>query len=213
VLAQLLVAADRERRVADAVAEALGADAVVAVEQARRRSAVPLGEGSLPELVAGASAHDDLADLVSRVHRREAAVWRALIDLHGDDAEVRLRLAAEEHGRAAGREAAEKLGRGTGGPSAIFDLLGAVLLEELPCESRIRITSEEPGRIAWRHSGCPYRSDWQAAGLSFQAGCGIVSAWIRGFAAGCDAGVEYRRPRAVAAGDPLCEHELAALPD
>jgi hypothetical protein len=209
-LEQLRLAAERERRVGDEVARALGTLAVEAL--ARARALVPLPADAVAERSGrGDASHDELRGLVAAAHRREAATWRALLETGGDDAEVRLRLAAEEHGREVGGRVAALHGGAGGGPGAALDLLAATLLEGLPCEATVHIQREEPRHVAWTHAACPYQAHWTAAGVDFAGACGILSAWIRGFASGCDPTLEYRRPAALAAGDPHCEHELTVI--
>lgn len=206
--AQLVLAAERETLVADSVAIEMGPHALAAVRAARRSHPLALARRTLEELVGCRDPREVLADLISRFHRREGAVYSALLALGGDDAEVRLRLAAESHGRRSGRAAIERWGRGVGGPPAVFDLLSGHLLEGMPCAAARELVADDPVRVTWTHRACPYELDWKATGTPFLPACNIVSAWVRGFAGGCDAGVEYRRRQSLAADDGRCEHEL-----
>lgn len=208
--AQLLVAAEREGWVADAVAAALGPDAQLALEASRAGHPLDLDE-NLARLVGGRDPHEVLADLAGRAHRREGASYATLFAIGGDEAEVRLRLAAWDHGVEIGRRTAAAARAGAG-PATVLDLLTEALLEDLPCRSSLAIQSQEPGRVTWRHDACPFQASWEAAGAAHEVPCSVISAWIRGFASGVDPNVEYRRPRAIARGDAWCEHELVVIP-
>lgn len=206
VHAQLLLAARREAWVGDAVAASLGHDAVSVLCAARRRHPLSIPE-TLADLAALGDAHDVLERCAESLFAREAAGHRAILLLFGDDAEVRLRLAAFDHGLESGRE----LSGGRRGPSGVLDGLATWLLEDMPCRSSVALLSEEPRRVRWAHARCPYRAAWQHAGAEMRPACQILSAWIRGLASGMDASVEYRRPRAIALGDDRCEHELIQI--
>lgn len=204
VLAQLHWAARREAWVGDAVAIALGQDALNVLATARRRHPAAIPE-SLVEACASGEPHGVLERCVLALLIREAAGHQALLLLHGDDAEVRLRLAAFDHGVEIGRECS---GPAPLGVSGVFDALSATVLEDMPCRPRVTLVSEQPSRVRWVHEQCPYREAWNQAGVRAAPACQIMSAWIRGLATGLDSGVEYRRPRALALGDARCEHEL-----
>ena len=207
--AQLLVAAEREGWVADAVAAALGPDAQLALEASRAEHPLDLDE-DLARLASGRDAHEVLADLVGRAHSREGASYAALVAAGGDEAEVRLRLVAWDHGAEIGRRIASTAKAGSG-PGTVLDLLTESLLEDLPCRSSLTLQVDEPGRVTWRHDRCPFQAAWEAAGAPHAVACSVISAWIRGFASGVDPNVEYRRPKAIARGDAWCEHELVVI--
>lgn len=202
---QLLLAVRREQQVGDVVATALGQDAVNVLATARRQH--PL---RVPSTLEEACSLGDPADVLERcvqsLLQREAAGHRALLLLHGDDAEVRLRLAAFDHGVEIGRETGPA--GGLLGPSGVFDALAATVLEDMPCRPRVQVLAASAGSVSWMHETCPYRHAWQRAGAEFAPACQVMSAWIRGLATGLDPTVEYRRPRALALGDQRCEHEL-----
>ena len=207
--AQLLVAAERESWVADAVAAALGPDAQLALEASRAEYPLEL-DTDLARLASGRDPHEVLAELVAACHRREGASYAALFAIGGDEAEVRLRLVAWDHGAEMGRRTAAAAKAGSG-PSVVLDLLGETLLEDLPCRSAVTLLEDEPARVTWRHDACPFQSAWETAGAPFSVACSVISAWIRGFASGVDATVEYRRPKAISRGDSWCEHELVVV--
>ena len=210
VQSQLGLAADRESWVADWAAARLGPAAQAAVAAARDAhplvlTARPAGE---PD---GSDPHERLHDLVSRFHRREGAVYGALVQRHGVEAENLLRLAAWEHGLEAGRRLAGQEETPRSGTSFVFDLISRHVLEGLPCQSGALLVVESAQRVAWKHDECPYRADWERVAVPFASACNIVSAWIRGIAAGADGDVEYRRPKSIAGGDARCEHEVVTL--
>jgi hypothetical protein len=207
--AQLLVAAEREGWIGDAVAAALGPDAQLMLEASRSEHPLEVDE-DLGRLVGGRDAHEVLADLIAACHRREGASYAALLAVGGDEAEVRLRLVAWDHGAEVGRRTAAAAKAGAG-PAVALDLLCDTMLEDLPCRGSMTLLAQEPKRIAWRHDRCPYQVAWEAAGAPHALGCSVISAWIRGFASGVDPNVEYRRPRAIARGDASCEHELIVI--
>jgi hypothetical protein len=165
----------------------------------------------IEELVGKSDAHEVLERLVSRSHRREGAVYGALVALEGDEAEVQLRLAAWDHGVESGRRAASEQEGAALGPSGVFDLVGERHLEGMPCRGTTTLLSEQPTRLTWKHDRCPFQQDWHAVGVPHSSACNVISAWLRGFAAGADERVEYRRPRALSAGDARCEHELVVI--
>lgn len=205
VHAQLLIASRREEWVGDVVAAALGQDATNVLASARRQHPARI-PATLEDACALGDPHEALDRCVQALLAREAAGQRALLLLHGDDAEVRLRLAAFDHGVEIGRELSP--GGGLLGPSGVFDALAAAVLEDMPCRPRVQLLSAAPHRMSWAHASCPYRMAWQRAGAEAASACQILSAWIRGLAAGLDPAVEYRRPKALALGDARCEHEL-----
>ena len=206
---QILLASEREGWVADAVAAALGPDAQLALEASRAEHPLELHD-DLDRLVGGRDPHEVLEALVAACHRREGSSYAALYAVGGDEAEVRLRLVAFDHGTEVGRRVATAAKCGAG-PAVVLDLLSETLLEDLPCRSRLTLVSESPARVTWRHSACPFQAAWEAAGAPHALGCSVVSAWIRGFATGVDPTTEYRRPKAIARGDAWCEHELVVL--
>ena len=208
--AQLLIAAEREGWVADAVAAALGPDAQLALEVSRADHPLDL-DADLKRLLGGRDPHAVLDSLIARSHAREGASYAALSAAGGDEAEVRLRLAAMDHGAEIGRRSAAATRAGSG-PSVVLDLLTDSLLEGLPCRAALSLVTDEPDRVEWRHHACPFQASWESVGASFELSCGVVSAWIRGFASGVDPSVEYRRPRALSRGDAWCEHELTVIP-
>lgn len=213
VLVQIEIAAARERATCDEVAEALGDEARECLRVARQGHPVPTPARLAERLRESGDAHGTLADGIRRQLAREAAAWRALVERFGDEAEVRLRMAAEDHGRACGARAAEEHGHGTGGPAAAFDLLGGALLEGLPCAVVARVERDTDASVSWSHARCPYEAPWSDAGVDRLVACNVVSAWRRGFTSGFDAGVEYRRPASIAAGDGRCEHAIAIRHD
>jgi hypothetical protein len=207
VIAQLRLAAERERAVVDAVAAALGEEAQAAVAKARRAHPAP----DLESAAACADPHDGMAEAIAALLRREAAAHAALLQGFGDDAEVRLRLAAFEHGQECGRQIARDAAPGDSGPSAVFDLLHEHLLEELPCRTHIRMVAETPSRVRYAHASCPYARAWAAVSMPHAPACHVLSTWVRGLVHGMDPNVEYRRPKAIALGDARCEHELTLV--
>lgn len=212
-LEQLRLAAEREQATCDAVAAELGDGALATLRVARQGHPTPTHERLAERLVESTDAHGLLAETIRRQLAREAAAWRALVQEHGDEAEVRLRMAAEDHGRQCGARLADEHGRGAGGPGAVLDLLSTGLLEGLPCETAGRVERESAEAVSWSHAECPYRRPWDDAGVDFTLACNVVSAWRRGFATGCDSGIEYRRPLSLAVGDGRCEHELVERRD
>ena len=210
VHAQLLLASDRETWIADAASARLGHAAQAAVAAARDAHPLDLAP-SLEELVGDRDPHEALHELVSRFHRREGAVYGALVHRHGVEAEVVLRLAAWEHGIDTGRRLAAGTVPGPSGPSAVFDLIALNVLEGLPCQTTSLLVLEGPHRVAWKHDACPYRADWERVAVPLASACNVISAWIRGIAAGVDGNVEYRRPKAIAIGDERCEHEVVSI--
>ena len=48
--------------------------------------------------------------------------------------------------------------------------------------------------------------------MPFSSACNVVSAWIRGVAAGIDGNAEYRRPKAIAADDEMLRALRTAPP-
>jgi hypothetical protein len=208
VHARLVLAMRREEWVGDAVAAALGHDALSVLAAARRAHPVHVPEDA-DELSTLSDPYGVVERAVAALLTREAAGHRALLLLFGDDAEVRLRLAAFDHGVETGREIAA--GRGPLGPARVFDALDAHVLEDMPCRPQASLLHEDSRRVAWAHERCPYRAAWQDAGAPMRPACQIMSAWIRGLATGLDAAVEYRRPKSVAMGDERCEHELVAI--
>lgn len=210
VFAQLQVAAEREAWVADSVAAKLGMMAARAVDAARVAHPLDL-HGRLEDLVRDGDPHAVLSRLVAAAHQREGAVYGALIALEGDEAEVYLRLAAWDHGVEVGRRVATSQRTEVGGPSAVFDLIGETFLESMPCRSSAVLTSESAEKVTWKHDACPFAADWARTAVPQGSACNVVSAWLRGFAAGVDGTVEYRRPAAVAHGAERCEHELVVI--
>lgn len=208
--AQLLLAAEREGWVGDAVAAALGPDAQLALEASRAEHPLDL-DASLERLVGGHEPHAVLDRLVAAAHAREGASYAALLAAGGDEAEVRLRLVAWDHGSEIGRRSAASSRAGSG-PAVVLDLLTESLLEGLPCRASMTLVADEESRVEWRHQACPFQAAWASVDAPFELSCSVISAWIRGFAFGVDPKVEYRRPRAIARGDSWCEHELIVIP-
>jgi hypothetical protein len=165
----------------------------------------------LEQILGAGDAHAILAELVVRSHQREAASQAALLALGGDEAEIALRLAAWDHGVELGRRIADERGLADLAPADAFDVASSVTLEDLPCRTAATVLEEDASRIGWKHDRCPYRAAWQSAGLAHAAGCNVVSAWTRGLVHGLAPTLEYRRPRAIAAGDTRCEHLIVVL--
>ncbi len=206
--AQLALAAQREAWVGDVAAGALGDAAREALAAARAAHPVSVPERA-EDLGDPEQASAVLESAIAAVLTREAAGHAVLLATCGDEAEVRLRLAAFEHGLECGREAgAGQIGRG---PGAAFDALAGVLLEDMPCRPHVRLVEQTPHRVRWSHGACPYGDAWKRGGVDARPACHVLSAWVRGLVQGLDPSVEYRRPRALALGDERCEHEIVVL--
>ncbi|MCF6156277.1 MAG: hypothetical protein E3K36_13770 [Candidatus Brocadia sp.] len=183
-----------------------GAEADKILEQVYKKYPKSSVSKPLEELLANKPIHQGIQSLIVEIESREAAIIAAFCAKYSDAAKVAAD-AARKHGISCGKEAIKGKGLSTadcGNTSKTFEVMGDYLCDGMPCDRGAQVVTDSEKETAWDHESCVHESYWRDAGADFLTMCNIINEWIAGFGEGINSHIEYKREKALAAGDPSC---------
>lgn len=196
----------RESAIVSALKSKYGAEADKILEQVYKKYPKSSGNKPLEELLANKPIHQGIQSLIIEVETRESATIAAFCAKFSDAAKVAAE-AAHKHGISCGKEAIKNKGLSPAdcsNTSKAFEVMGEYLCDGMPCDRGAQVVAESEKSTSWDHETCVHEPYWQETGADFLTMCNIVNEWIAGFGEGINSQIEYKREKALAAGDASC---------
>lgn len=212
---RLLLAEERERRMASHFEERLGPEAGDLIAATRADHAPMFGPCRPEDLLgpegpgAGQEPHDFFDEAFRGQTLREAAVMAALLERFGDEVEVEARLCAYDHGWEVGERVAGSRGVVSPTPEQGFDLLADHFPGGEGCRPAVRLRSADEGEVVWETYDRETLARWERAGLTSRLMSNINAFWCKGFGEALHGdggtGLEFRSGKGMADGEPTDE--------
>lgn len=158
----------------------------------------------LAELVGGASIHQFLSGLITKVEVFEAQV----VERGGDDHFELLLATAQNHGRVMGSELASD---GGGPPSTAESLANFIhnhALEGMPCDPGGDLAPLSDTELSYGHQACNHMMNWRYTGVDLAKMCRIQNAWVEGLTKGLCGNVTYVTGDTIVSGAPHCQAQI-----
>lgn len=196
----------RESAIVSAFKSNYGSEADKILDQVYKKYPKSDVHKSLEELLANKPIHQGIQSLIVGVETREAATIAAFCAKYKDAAKIAAE-AAHNHGVNSGKEAIKKNGltpADCNNTAKVFEVMGEYLCDGMPCDRGAQVVAESEKSTSWDHESCVHEPYWKDAGADFLTMCDVVNEWIAGFGEGINPCIEYKREKALAAGDPSC---------
>ncbi len=158
----------------------------------------------LSSLVGDAAIHGSLDGMIATVQIREAKLVAWAADQEALDI---VRQAYSEHAKNWGGRVNEAAAP-TEAP-ALFSGLRELWLEGMPCDIRVDLVDENPGRMRWAVPELTLSKYWEGSGCSPELMFELHGIWMAAFVEAAAEGFIWSMPASVFAGAERFEFEIA----
>ena len=140
----------------------------------------------LETMIDQSNIHGWLQERITVAERRQAALVNILLESSENALEGIQNIYENK-----GREHARRINAKATEPAEMFNLLGDVLLEGMPCDRVNRLIEQEEDKVIWQTAVCVHKNNWEQESVPVEHYYHFREAFTRGFVEETNSAMRY----------------------